>query len=143
VLSTGRACGTDHISNKQYILEPTISLPRNSEFRGAGNLISVILKLLATATLPIVAHNQIPREQKNLLPIIVYEWLGRVGAGRKPHQACAVATLILFVKLASDDLLLNASWISRQAVPAFLHVQNVEFFMTLVIAHGRSLLALL
>src|SRR5262245_8971655 len=103
---------------------------------GRSHRICIILKLLTAVAQPIVAHNQVAREQKDLLPIVMNEWISCIGAGCKAQQPRPVAALVLLVELASDDLFLDPSGVAGQGMPTVLHIEDMKFFMTFVITHG-------
>ncbi len=110
-------------------------------YAGRPHRVGIASEFLAAFALLVVADDQIARHQENFFPIIVDERLGRVDAGREAQKSGAVAAPRFFVELAGDDLLLNARRITGRRMPAFVHIEGVEFLVSLV-EPMRFLLAL-
>src|SRR5262249_61699852 len=95
-----------------------LRLERPVEYAGRPHRVGVTFELLTAFALLVVPHNEVARHQEHLLPIFVYERLGRVSAGGEPQQARAVAALVLLVELAGDDFFLYAPRVAWPGVPA-------------------------
>src|SRR5580658_3949273 len=102
---------------------------------GGAHCVGITFELLPAITPLVVADDQVARHQENFLPIIVDEGLGRVDAGREAQKSGAVAASGFFVERAGYDLLLDARRITGRRMPALIHVEAVEFLMSLVKTH--------
>ena len=102
---------------------------------GRAHRVGVARKFLPAAAVLIIADDQVARHQKDLLPIVVNERLGRIGAGREAQQPGTVAALGLLVEHAGDDLLLDTWRIAWQRLPAGAHVEGVKLPVTFVEPH--------
>src|SRR5262245_43759179 len=91
---------------------------------------------LAALALRIAAADEIARHQEHFLPVVVHERHGGERASLDLQDARAVADLVLLVERAGDDLFREPPRIARHGVKAVLHVDSVEFLVTLVVAHG-------
>ena len=102
---------------------------------GRAHCVGITFEFLPAISPLVVADDQVARHQENLLPIFVDEGLGRVDAGRETQKSGAVAASGFFVERAGYDFLLDARRITGRRVPALIHVEAVEFLMSLVKTH--------
>src|SRR5207244_9410468 len=72
----------------------------------------------AASAVPVVADDQIARDEIHLFPVIVHEGLGRVHAGVEAQVARAKAALLLFVEESGEHLLPDPVRMARQFFPA-------------------------
>src|SRR6266851_1211804 len=93
------------------------------------------LERLAALALRVVADDQIAGDEIDLLPVIVHEGRGGVGAGLELQEPRAAAHLLRLVEIARQDLLRDAGRIAGRRVPAVLHVDAGELDVRLVHRH--------
>src|SRR5262249_31016579 len=106
---------------------------------GRAHRVGVVAELLAPLAVLVVAHDEVAGEQEHLFPILVHERLGGKGTGLDPQHAGAVATLVLLIEGAGENLLGKTGRIARNGVPAGLHIHGVKFMVPLVETHGGLL----
>src|SRR3954447_3051668 len=87
--------------------------------------------LLAAFALLIVAHDEVALHHVDLFPVVVDEGHGRERACIDLEKARAASLLRLLVQIGGEDLLPEARWIARRALPAGAEVDLYEFEMLL------------
>src|SRR5207237_8001499 len=88
-------------------------------------------RLLAAASLGVVADDEVAMHDVHLFPVVVHERLGRISAGLDLEEPGAAAALILLVEVGAEDLLVEARRIARRAFPAAVEIDFDEFQMLL------------
>src|SRR5262249_41115096 len=76
--------------------------------------------------LRVIADDEITGHKVHLLPVIVHEGRGGVGAGREAQEPRAASHLARFVEVTGENLLLDAGRIARGRHPARVHVDALE-----------------
>jgi hypothetical protein len=89
--------------------------------RTAG--VGVGLKAGAIPSVLIIAHDQVARNQVNLLPIVMYKGPGRENAGLETQEPSTRATPGLFIEFSGKNFLFDTAGITRWSYPSVGHVE--------------------
>src|SRR5262249_11181219 len=92
-------------------------------------------ELLAALAVPVVADDQVARNEVHLFPVVVHEGIRRVHAGREPQLAAGVRARPLLVERARQYLLLDAFRITLRRLPAPALIGLVELLVFLMDSH--------
>src|SRR6266478_6034415 len=87
---------------------------------------------------PVVADDQIARDEIHLFPVVVHERLGRMHAGGEAQMSRAETTLVLLVEESRKNLLPDPVGITRQFFPAAVEVDFVELLVFFLDCHVVS-----
>src|SRR5882762_10232614 len=92
----------------------------------------------AAFAVPVVADDQIARDEIHLFPVVVHERLGRMHAGGEAQMSRAETTLVLLVEESREHLLPDPVGITGQFFPAAVEVHFVELLVLFLDCHGVS-----
>src|SRR5580704_3523099 len=83
----------------------------------------------ASVAVRVVADDQIPRNQVDLLPVVVDKRRSGVNTGSKSQMPRAEAALVLLIQKPCQYLLLNPFWIPRRCMPPGAQVDGIELLV--------------
>src|SRR5580700_5424884 len=87
--------------------------------------VGVRRKAFAVAPVLVVPYDQVAREHVDLFPVFVDEGLSGEGTRGNAHEPRARASLVGFVEMARQDLVLHPRRISGNRLPAFTEIQSI------------------
>src|SRR6266446_2865625 len=114
-----------HLEEKAacFRFERPVKRPRRAAGVGVGTEAGTAFAV------PVVADDQVARDEIHLLPVIVHEGLGGMHARGEPQVTRAEAALGLLVEEPGEHLLLDPLRIAGQLFPALVQVHLVELLV--------------